>query len=92
MGETNFQPRKFPQSGLKEKDGEKETMVITMDSYALQTPPRVAHASRLGQLIKPFSEKREPKRSAAIFSFVYFCDFPYQLKMGGHGEQKSENS
>ena len=44
-------------SGSKAKDGEKKkerrkrrdrTMVITMASYALQTPPRVAHAKPPG--------------------------------------------
>ena len=44
LGETNFQSREFTWSGSKAKDGEKErekdwTMVITMASYALQTPP-----------------------------------------------------
>ena len=43
-------------------------------------------------LIKPFCEKWQPKQSAAIFSFVYFCDFHYKMKMAGHRERKSENS
>ena len=49
LGETNFQPWEFPRSGSKatdvkerERQGEKERkLVITMASYALQTPPRV---------------------------------------------------
>ena len=44
LAETNFQPREFPQSGSKAKDREKRTMA----SYALQTPPRVAHAKLPG--------------------------------------------
>ena len=53
LGETNFQPREFPWSGSKSEYGEKRerkdwTMVITMDSYALQMPPRVAHAKPPG--------------------------------------------
>ena len=40
----------MPRSGSKAKDGERKKkkrdgkLVITMASYALQTPPRVAHA------------------------------------------------
>ena len=44
MEETNFQLREFPQSGSKAKDVEEERkLVITMASYALQKPPRVAY-------------------------------------------------
>ena len=45
-----FQPREFPRSGSKAKDGgEKERkkdrkLVITMANYASKMPPRVAHA------------------------------------------------
>ena len=60
IGETNFQPREFPRSGSKAKDVKEEEekrekkkkerkLVITMASYALQTPPQGAHASRLDQ-------------------------------------------
>ena len=53
LGETNFQPREFPRSRSKEKDGieqEDRTLVITMASYALQTPPQVAHAKPPGPI------------------------------------------
>ena len=61
LGETNFQPREFPQSGSKAKDvkekeereKEERKLVITLASYTLQTPPRVAHASRLDQNVIP---------------------------------------
>ena len=44
LEETNFQLREFPQSGSKAKDVEEERkLVITMASYALQKPPRVAY-------------------------------------------------
>ena len=44
----------FIKKKLKKKEEKKlKTMVITMVSYALQTPPRVAHASRLCQHIFP---------------------------------------
>ena len=48
----------LPEVGQKQKT-EKERkkdlkLVITMASYALQTPPWVAHASRLGQQINIF--------------------------------------
>ena len=57
LEETNVQPREFPRSGSKAKDVKEERgemrrdqkLVITMASYALQMPPRVAHASCLGQ-------------------------------------------
>ena len=50
LEETNFQPREFPLSGSKAKDREKKerTMVITMASYALHTPPKVAHGKPPG--------------------------------------------
>ena len=52
-GETIFQPREFPRSGSKAKDLKEERekgrkLVITMASYALQTPPWVAHAKPPG--------------------------------------------
>ena len=57
MGKTNFQTREFPRSGSKAKDGkeerEKERLkVITTASYALQTPPRVAHAKLPGPKVQ----------------------------------------
>ena len=56
LGETDFHTREFPQSGSKAKDGEKKKerkreerkLVITMVSYPLRTPPRVAHAKLPG--------------------------------------------
>lgn len=54
-GRRQFHLWEYPRSGSKAKDvkeKEKERdpkLVITMASYTLQTPPRVAHASRLGQ-------------------------------------------
>ena len=47
FGETNFQPLVFSEVSQKKKKERK--LVITMASYALQMPPRVAHTSRLGQ-------------------------------------------
>ena len=54
FGETNFQPCEISGSGSKVEYGEKKRkkkierkLVITMASYELQTPPFVAHASRL---------------------------------------------
>ena len=50
---TNFQPREFPRSGSKAKDVKEEKdrkLVITMTSYSLQTPHRMAHASRQDQI------------------------------------------
>ena len=51
-GKQIFSLREFPRSGSKAKDGEKEErkLVITMASYALQTPPRVVHAKPLGPI------------------------------------------
>ena len=42
MGETEFQPREFPQSGSKARDGERKrerdrTVVITMATFASST-------------------------------------------------------
>ena len=53
-GENYFTHGSFPEVGQKQKtEREREKrdrkLVITMASFALQTPPRVAHASRLGQ-------------------------------------------
>ena len=51
-GKQIFSLGSFPKEGQKqktEKKEDRETIVITMATYALQTPPRVAHASRLGQ-------------------------------------------
>ena len=59
LGETNFHTREFPRSGSKAKDGEREKkerkreerkLAITMASYALQTPPRVAHTKPPGPI------------------------------------------
>ena len=54
-GKQIFSLRSFPEMGQKQKtEREKErserdwTMVITMASYLLQTPPRVAHAKPPG--------------------------------------------
>ena len=65
LGETNFQPREFPRSESKAKGGEKKRreMVITMASYALQTPPRLAHAKPPG-----------PKPCSNIFIGGALCD------------------
>ena len=56
-GKQIFSLGSFPKVGQKQKTEKKEererekdsTIVITMASYALQTPPRVAHANHLGQ-------------------------------------------
>ena len=67
LGQKLFRTREFPRSGSKAKDvkerekerkKEKEQKsVITMASYALQTPTRVAHASHLGQCLKSLKSK-----------------------------------
>ena len=50
LGETNFQPRDFPEVGQRQKTEKKEErekdwmMVITMASYALQTPYSSSYA------------------------------------------------
>ena len=57
-GKQIFTHWSFPEVGQKEKTERKKEkerkreerkLVITMASFALRTPPRVAHASRLGQ-------------------------------------------
>ena len=51
-GKQNFSPGSLPEVGQKqktEKEKEERKLVIAMAYYALRTPPRVAHASRLGQ-------------------------------------------
>ena len=55
LGETNFRTREIPRSGSKSKDGgekeeEERTKVGNNNAYALQLPPRVEQASRLGQI------------------------------------------
>ena len=56
LGKTNFQPQEFPRSGSKAKDVKERKkdrkLVITMASYALQTGPRLQHASHLGQNLR----------------------------------------
>ena len=61
LGETNFHTQEFPGSGSKAKDGEErkkerkkeeeERKLVTMASYALQAPPRVAHAKSPGPIL-----------------------------------------
>ena len=57
---------RFPEVGKKQKTERKErerkdwTMLITMASYALQTPPQVAHAK------PPVPKKREKDRTMVI--------------------------
>ena len=66
LGETNFQPREFPRSGSKAKDGEEREkkkdrkLVLTMASYTLQTPPQVAPG--------PKERKKSVKTMASIAS------------------------
>ena len=60
MGETQFQPREFPRSGSKAKDGEKkeerekERLNDGNNNGQATHGTRMAHASRLGQLL-PFA-------------------------------------
>ena len=56
LGKTNFQPREFPQSGSKAKEGEKkerkkERAKVGNNNGQLHIAkaPWVAHTSRLGQ-------------------------------------------
>ena len=51
-GKQIFSLVSFPEVGQKQKTEKRERdrkLVITLASYILQTPPRVAHESRLGQ-------------------------------------------
>ena len=88
-GKQIFNHGRFPEVGQKEKTEKRERkndyqkLVITMASYALQRHLAkmlgpIWQSGRGIRLIKPFCEKWETKCSAAIFSFVYFCDFPYK--------------
>ena len=60
-GETHFQSQKFPRIGSKAKDGKEREkkekkdrkLVITMSSFALQTPPWVADAKPPGPMSPP---------------------------------------
>ena len=47
-------------------------MVITITSYALPTPPRVEHASHLGQQKK----KREKEPELIFFKCIYLLVMP----------------
>ena len=52
LGETNFQPRKFPRCGSKAKDGDKERKEERLndgDNNGQATQGACKHASRLGQ-------------------------------------------
>ena len=55
-GKQIFAHGRFPEVGQKQKTEKKKDrkLVRTMANYALQTPPRVAHASRLGQQFVSF--------------------------------------
>ena len=73
LRETNFHTREIPQSGSKAKDGEREKnreerkLVITMASYALRTPPRVAHAKPRGPKIAMSGSVRQP---CVVFTYT----------------------
>ena len=81
MEETNFLTREIPQSWSKAKDGEKKrekerlkTMVIRMVSYALQTPPRVAHTKLPGCTVhKPPGPIMEYPVAAAWLKMINQC-------------------
>ena len=56
-GKQIFSLGSFPEAGQKQKTEKKEErerdckLVITMASYALQAPPRVAHAKSPGPIL-----------------------------------------
>ena len=54
-GKQIFTHGRFPDVGQKQKTEKRKrranVCIITMASYALRTPPQVAHASRLGQFV-----------------------------------------
>ena len=89
--ETNLQPREFPQSGsnakdVKERKKEKKKerkLVITMASYALQTPPQVEHASCLGQKTyhgkSTHTEASEDLFLTDLYSYLYKAAGYHQL-------------
>ena len=58
LGETNFQPREFPRSGSKAKDGKEREKKIKRPKIGnkngqlrIATPPRVAQAKPSGPTV-----------------------------------------
>ena len=82
-GKQIFTHRSFPEVGQKterrkkKKKREERKWVIIMDSYALQTPPLVAHAKRPGPKTKSYTEVK--------FQNAYKSNW---LKIGWHSAIK----